>query len=524
MPSRTRAKQSRGRGIQYKSGQARLGCRPFLRTVTKNLLFGLTANLLAISAFSAPTASPADALHRENPRSSVTGFLEACHEDDYGKASQYLDLSRIPAKQRDRQAPALARDLEELLNAASGFDVLRLSQNPEGALSDDPDPNIERVTSVRSSGPKFTLELHRDQPAKGPAVWLFSAQTVARLPQLVPVPSTESKIEARLPRFLVSGAVLDTPLWKWISLLAAALILIALFWLFLRLSITILNSLSRGGRAASRLPLLRAVIAPLLVLLEVTLLRLFESFVDPSALARLFIGRTLLLAVVGSFAWGVINIVDYLIVRIDRALAHRQRAISQSVIQLGRRTAKTLIAVCAAILILDNWGFNMTTIIAGLGVGGIAVALAAQQTIANVFGGISVIGDAPVNVGDYGNFGGVLGTVEDIGMRSVRVRTLNRTTVSIPNSAFAGMNLENYTLRDKILFNPTFAVKRGTPREKLGALMQGLQRMLEGMKQVETGPSPVRISGYNASSYTLELFAYVLTADIDEYYRHQADL
>ncbi len=93
---------------------------------------------------------------------------------------------------------------------------------------------------------------------------------------------------------------------------------------------------------------------------------------------------------------------------------------------MGRRTAKVAIFVIAAIIVLDNWGYNMTTMIAGLGVGGIAIALAAQGTIANVFGGVSVIGDHPVMVGDFGIFGGVLGTVEDIGMRSTRVRTLTK--------------------------------------------------------------------------------------------------
>jgi MscS family membrane protein len=141
-----------------------------------------------------------------------------------------------------------------------------------------------------------------------------------------------------------------------------------------------------------------------------------------------------------------------------------------------------------------------------------------------VFGGISVIGDAPVMVGDYGNFGGVIGTVEEIGLRSARIRTLNRTVVSIPNSAFAGANLENFELRDKILFNPNFAVKRTTPKDAIRYLLKGLREMLQANKYIEVGPSPVRISAYAAASFTIEIFAYVLTPDIDEYYQHQAEL
>jgi MscS family membrane protein len=202
----------------------------------------------------------------------------------------------------------------------------------------------------------------------------------------------------------------------------------------------------------------------------------------------------------------------------------RQRIVAHSLIYLSRRVGKVLIFGFAIIIVLDNWGLRMTTVIAGLGVGGIAVALAAQQTIANVFGGVSVISDSPVMIGDYGNFGGVIGNVEEIGLRSSRIRTLNRTVVSIPNSAFATANLENYALRDKILFNPTIQIKRGTPKDNLRRLMTALHDLLAANKKVEIGPTPVRITGYSAASFTLELFAYVLTADIDEFYKHEADL
>jgi MscS family membrane protein len=267
-----------------------------------------------------------------------------------------------------------------------------------------------------------------------------------------------------------------------------------------------------------------AIINPLLVLLIVVLFRILEELIAPAALTRLYVGRALILVVVGSSAWGLINLLDYLIAGLDRRLNQRQRVVSHSIVYLGRRTLKTVISIFAAVLILDNWGFNMTTIIAGLGVGGIAVALAAQQTIANVFGGVSVIGDAPVMVGDFGNFGGVIGTVEDIGLRSARVRTLNRSVVSIPNSVFAGMNLENFAVRDKMLLNPAFTIKRTTSKERIRQLMSDLSGMLGRSKLVEVGPTPVRISGYSAASFTIEVFAYILTPDLDEYYKYRSEL
>jgi MscS family membrane protein len=276
--------------------------------------------------------------------------------------------------------------------------------------------------------------------------------------------------------------------------------------------------------SSSRWIWVESVLQPWLVFLSAMMFGLAEQFIDPSALSRLYIGRGILLVVVWSFSWCLINLVDVFLSRIDSLLDPRQRVVSHSLIYLGRRLSKFAILVVAIIIVLDNWGYNMTTMIAGLGVGGIAVALAAQSTIANVFGGVSVIGDRPVMVGDFGNFGGVMGTVEDIGMRSTRVRTLNRTLMSIPNASFAGMNLENYASRDKILFNPTLQIRRGTPKDKIRQLMNALEDMLKGNKSIETGRAPVRLGGLTAASFALEIFAYTLTSDIDEFYKIEADL
>ena len=256
----------------------------------------------------------------------------------------------------------------------------------------------------------------------------------------------------------------------------------------------------------------------------VIVFRIAESFFEPSALGRLFIGRGLLLLVVWSNASCLVNLVELFLTRIDSLLDPRQRQVSHSLLYLARRVTKAVIIIFAGVFVLDNWGYPMTTIIAGLGVSGIAVALAAQSTIANVFGGVSVIGDHPVMVGDFGKFGDLIGTVEDIGMRSTRIRTLNRTVVSVPNNSFSALNLENYSVRDKMLFNPTLQVKRATPQDQVRHCMTALAEMIEKNKLVQVGPSPIRISGLTSASYAIEIFAYVLTADSDQFYKIEADL
>jgi MscS family membrane protein len=218
------------------------------------------------------------------------------------------------------------------------------------------------------------------------------------------------------------------------------------------------------------------------------------------------------------------RLVELLFWRAESRMEESRRFASRSVLHLGRRTINTSIAILGILLVLSNWGYNTATLVAGLGVGGIAIALAAQQTISNIFGGISVIADHPIRIGEYGKFGDLLGTLEDIGLRSTRIRTLSRTIVSIPNSTFAGYNLENYGSRDKILFNPTLAVKRGAPEDQVAAFMESLRKMLTEHQEVETLPAPVRIVGLSATAVNIEIFCYVRTRDLDRFYLIQGDL
>ena len=332
-------------------------------------------------------------------------------------------------------------------------------------------------------------------------------------------------IQRYLPPFLVTPTILETPIWKWLALALTALVLISLSrlldWLLLVLLVKIPQ---RYFHRQWRVAWLDALIQPLRVMLWLAILRVGMGIVDPSAIARLYIGRAMELVFIWSVAWCIIRLVNLLFGHIEARLDIHQQVASRTMLRLGRRTAAAIIVVLAILVILENWGYNTSTLIASLGVGGIAVALAAQQTIANVFGGVSLIGDQPIHIGEFGKFGDLMGVVEDIGMRSTRVRTLNRTIVSVPNSNFAGFNLENYSVRDKILFNPTFQIKRSTTDEQIHALIDSLNKLLAGRRDMEAVPTPARIIGISAGSFTLEIFAYVLTPDIDVFYKMQSEL
>jgi len=374
------------------------------------------------------------------------------------------------------------------------------------------------------AGKPVTVDLSRVAPSPGAApVWLFSAETVYDAPKLS-VSRATSAIERWLPPFFSTIQILETPLWKWIALILIALLLTAISRQFDRLTTALGRAAAARIRLGSHVAWVQAMLAPVRVFICLLLFRVALEAIGPSAIARLYVGRLAGALLVWSIAWCFTRLAELMFARAESRMDEARRFASRSVLNLGRRTINIAIVILAILLVLSNWGYNTATLVAGLGVGGIAIALAAQQTISNVFGGVSVIADHPIRVGEYGKFGDLLGVLEDIGLRSTRIRTMNRTIVSVPNSTFAGYNLENYAARDKILFNPTLSVKRDTPEERVRALVDALNKMFEGRKELDLVPTPVRIVGLTASAMNIELFCYVLTRDVNQFYTIQGDL
>lgn len=472
------------------------------------------------------TASTADALGRENPRSSVTGFLEACRTQNLQKAAGYLDLRRYSAAYQQQQGPALANRLCDILNSDTSFNVFQLSSNDAGNLANKSNPNIEPVATIDENGEMHQLDLERTTlTTGGPQVWIFTPETVAVIPYLQ-VQTSQAAITRYIPKFLVDHQLLATPLWKWIALILAAAVILGLSRLLGFLFALVFRRVSArpGQMHIWSAAWLEMLVQPARVIAALILFRIAMGFIGPSAISRIYIGRAMEIVFVAAIAWSLLKLTDLLLMHFESRLEAPQQYSSRTMIRLGRRTVAAAIVVIAILFVLQSWGYNTSTLLAGLGVGGIAVALAAQQTIANVFGGVSLIGDHPIRIGEFGKFGDMEGVVEDIGMRSTRVRTLNRTIVSVPNSTFAGLNLENYSIRDKILFNPKFQIKRGTTESQLHALIDAIEKFIVSRGDVEAAQTPARLVALTSASFSVEIFCYVLTRDMNKFYRIQGDL
>src|SRR5579864_1520157 len=460
----------------------------------------------------APVPEEKDPLGRNTPQDSVFHFLEACHAHEYSKALRYLDLRKMAPADRAKVGTEPAQQLEDLLDDTP-FDITMLSHYPQGDESDGLAAEREHLDTFKVDGQTLELQLERVELKPGFHVWLVASDSIPLIEKAHQVVS-ETSFEKKLPHQLVQFEVADTPVWRWLAL---AIMGVAIWMLAGLVSWALLFALRPLGDAS-------AFRGPLRISLAVAGFRAAMELAPLATLARLYVERALGLIFFLAVAWAGAVVIDLLTERWRSRLDPRVQAVSYSVLPLGRQVIKLSIFLFAILSVLSIWGYNVSTILAGLGVGGLAVALAAQKTIENLFGGISVIGDRPVLVGDVCRFGDRTGTVMHIGLRSTRIRTPDRTIISVPNAQFSSMELENISGRDKIWFHPTLNLRRDTTSDQLLKVLSSLAEILRGYRKVETGALPVRFVGVGAYSLDIEVAAYVMTADYDEFLALQQEL
>jgi MscS family membrane protein len=209
---------------------------------------------------------------------------------------------------------------------------------------------------------------------------------------------------------------------------------------------------------------------------------------------------------------------------VHRGIAPANLSAGKSLARLVRGVVDVIVVLVGLLALLRHFDVDPTPALAGLGVGGIAVALAAQKTLENVVAGASLIFDQAVQVGDFLKVGDVSGTVDQIGLRSTRIRTLDRTVVSIPNSQIANATLETLSARDRFWLHHVVGVRYETTAEQLRAVLDGLERLLVEHPSVDDESVRVRFLRLGAFSLDIDVFAYVNARDWNQFLEVQEAL
>jgi len=223
-------------------------------------------------------------------------------------------------------------------------------------------------------------------------------------------------------------------------------------------------------------------------------------------------------------AWIVILICNAVAATINVASHRKFSSLDSSMVRMSFRFVGVIGAVGVILFGAQRIGIPVLPLLAGLGVGGLAVALAARPTLENLIGGVILYADRPVRVGDFCKFGENMGTVETIGMRSTQIRGLDRTVISVPNAQFVDMQLINYSRCDRMLIDPIVGLRYETSHEQLRYVLAKLREMFHAHPRIDSDTVRVRFAGFGSSSMDIELRVYALTRDWNNYHAIREDV
>ena len=466
----------------------------------------------------APPEVPEDTLGRGTPRGAVLGFLSVAGKNDNETAARYLNT-----RLKGDKAAELAHQLFVVLNRGLPANLNQLSNRPEGSLADPLQPNLELIGTVPGHDGNVEILLEKVDRGAAGSVWLFSRRTLDSIPDLYKELNTKP-IENVLPEFLTETKIANIPLFGWFAVFIALPSIYLLTGLLDHLFSRIAGRLRRRLRGKPELPDPSVTLGPLRLLVLVAVIRAVLFRYNFTLLQRQFWSSASALLTIAAIVWILIRLSAGIEWVIRRRLARHNNMGMASILRLGRRLIDILAILAGVFVALYHFGVNPTAALAGLGVGGIAVALAAQKTLENFIGGSSIILDRVVRVGDTVKVGDALGTVEDIGLRSMRIRTLGRTVVSVPNGQTANLSLENISMRDKFWFRHELNLHRETTALQMRSFIDGMKAKLSQNPLVERSTFRVSFLRFGTFSLDVEIYAYFFARDWNHFLQVQEEL
>ena len=478
------------------------------------------AQLVAPAA--APAAAqaevPQDSLGRATPRGTVLGFLIAARTGQDEIAIQYLNT-----RLRGKAAVDLAHQLFTVLDLRLPPRLPQLSERTEGSLADPLKPNEERVGTIRSDHGNVDIVLERVDRGKSGALWLFSGNTLDAIPDVYDE-INQASLDEILPEFVMNARFLGIKMFNWLAVFVGMPLFYYFTILLNRLLSPLVGPLRRRLYKKPDLPNPEFLPTPVRLLLLALAIRWMISSVGLPLAARQIWHSVAVVIAIAAGVWLFILLNSWT-EQYTHGLARRHDITGvTAIVRLGRRLVDLLAIFAGVVGILYYFGVNPTAVMAGLGVGGIAVALAAQKTLENVIGGVSLILDKVVLVGDTLKVGGIEGTVEDLGLRSTRIRTSDRTVVSVPNGQIANMTLENVSLRDKFWFHPILALRHETTSPQMHTVLERIRSLLQESRHIEPASVRVNFLRFGTSSLDVEVIAYVVTRDAKQFLAIQEEL
>lgn len=474
----------------------------------------------------APVKPETDPFGRETPQGMVTGLMSALAAADYERAIQYFQIDSVPGERQwfVWSGPALAKRFQEVLDrAGSVVTPAELSNDPSGNVKDGLAPDEERFGQIKMAEREVPL-LAKRVTRDGKALWLVSGKTLGEIPTLAQALSVGSPSAPWMEWLPEGPTVGGVPLAHWLALLVLAALSFGLAWVLIALRRPIERLLRHGGEETKLSRFVEKSAGPLRLLIMLLVFGLAMQVLGIAVIARY--RAVFVVQIVGWFAlaWLLWRWADAAGEVILGRMSRLGQLTAYSAISFLNRAFKALLVIVFVASLLRAFGVNVTAGLAALGVGGLAIALGAQKLFENLIGSLTVLADRPVRIGDFCRFGDTLGTVEEIGIRSTRIRTLDRTVLTVPNGEFATLHIENYSQRDRFWFHPILNLRYETSTDQMRWVLQELRDMLDKHPKVDSTNARVRLIGLGSHSLDVEIFAYVFARDYAGFLELQEEL
>jgi MscS family membrane protein len=477
------------------------------------------------AATATPTASgvPLDPFGRETPRGTLLGFIKAAQEERYAVAIEYFQPAPSRRRRSEQDDEEVAAQLLTIFNQKFAGALELTSRDPLGRLDDGLPPDQERITGALGATDKFPVQLVRLEEVQGRKLWYFSRATLDHVPEMYDS-LTFPEIEKQIPQTLVTHRLLFMPLWQWIAIV----VFLPIALLGGRLITLVIAFAVNQSRKARSKPLLAPQgffqVDPITLTIAIVSHYIFVGYIGTSLLYRLYYRHLVWIFLAFDFYWILTRITRAISRRIGTSLTKRGMLAERSIVSLVRRFTEVIIFLLVTLLVLRNLGVDVSTALAGVGIGGLALGLGAQKTFENLFGGVSILFDKVIQVGDPCRINNQTGVVEDIGLRSTRLRTGERTLLSIPNGIMATAVVENLRFRDKFLCQQTLRLRYDLSPDHVRYVLGQIQNLLIEDPKVEDSSARIRLLRFAEYAIEVELFCYILEVEFTAYLATQEQL
>ena len=463
----------------------------------------------------AEPATPKDPLGRDTPRQTVLAFLEAGRQNEDQLAAQFLDTDLT-----GQAAALLAHQLFSVLDARLPARLTQISDVPEGSRANPLRPDEQIVGTIESAQGAVEIALTRLTAENATPIWLFSRRTLGSIPTLYEEISQRQSARP-LSRFL-NERVGRSRVLESLSVLFGLAAFYVLTLVLNRIVSSVLGRVWPGAFKTARSTGRNVLPLPARLLVMALAGRWVLANLSLSLFVRQFWSNVARSVTIATVVWLLILLNGEIEQWIIRHFPPAQAG-ATSLLRVVRRAVDVLVIFVGLLAFLHLFAIDATPALAGLGVGGIAVALAAQKTLENVVAGASLIFDKAVRVGDTLRLGTVVGTVDHVGLRSTWIRTLDRTVISIPNSQIANSSVETLSVRDKFWFHPAVGLVYETTPSQLRAVLDGIRKMLDEHPRIDRQSVRVRFLKLGTFSLDVDVFAYVFARDWNHFLEIQEE-